>query len=220
MLGKTVLCACLIQNFAMSSSDPLAYFFFSAAETPNDHLSCIRTLLAQLVAKHQDAFELAMERAPDKDTNVASTSKIWDVLAALARATPRCTFVIDGLDESGQAGDKRKQFLAELKQAVAHTATRILVVSRDEVDIRAELAPDAGSHSTASPPELTLSELRITKDDVRDDVACFTQSVVDRRLPKKPEAVRHDLATQMAGKCEGMFLWVNLQKDELSRDLC
>jgi hypothetical protein len=29
--GKTVMCASLIQHFAMSSTDPLAYFFFSAA---------------------------------------------------------------------------------------------------------------------------------------------------------------------------------------------
>jgi ATP/maltotriose-dependent transcriptional regulator MalT len=39
--GKTVLCASVIQHFALSSSDPLAFFFFSAAETPNDHFSCI-----------------------------------------------------------------------------------------------------------------------------------------------------------------------------------
>jgi hypothetical protein len=119
----------------LSLSDPLAYFFlFSAAETPNNDLSCVRTFLSQLVANCQDAFELALERAPDKDTDVASESEVWDVFSAMIRETPHCTFVIDGLDESAQAGDKRKQFLAELKHAVAHTTTRILIVGRDEVD--------------------------------------------------------------------------------------
>ncbi len=40
--GKTVLCASLVQHFDMSSADPLAYFFFSAAaEARNNPLSSV-----------------------------------------------------------------------------------------------------------------------------------------------------------------------------------
>jgi hypothetical protein len=54
---------------------------------------------------------------------------------------------------------------------------------------------------------------------VRNDTTRFTQRVVTQRLPNKPEALRRDLAAQMADKCQGMFIWVNLQKDELTRCL-
>jgi hypothetical protein len=216
--GKTVLCASLIQCLAMSSPDPLAFFFFSAAEVRNDFVLPVKTWLSQLVANLPDVFELALDHAPDKDTEVASTSEIWDLLSATVRKTPNCTLVLDGLDECAQTGDKRMQFLAKLKQAVGNSTTRILVVSRDEVDIRSQLEPlENGSGSQLAP--ITTAELRITEDDVRHDIARFTHCVVDQRLPNKPEALRHDLAALMADKCEGMFLWVNLQKDDLTRGM-
>jgi hypothetical protein len=176
-------------------------------------------LLFQLIAKHRDAFESAFEHAPDKDTDVASKTEVSDVFSAIVRKIPHCTLVIDGLDESAPAGDKRKQFLVELKCAVVQTATRILVVSRDEVDIRSELAPPKSLDGAPCPKTVTTVELRVAEDDVRDDIIRFTRSVVKQRLPHKPEALRHDLAAQLADKCHGMFLWVNLQKDELSRGL-
>jgi hypothetical protein len=74
--GKTLLCASITQHLAGTSSDPLAFFFFSAAGTRNDSLSSIRTRLTQLVTMHQSALERALEHAPDKDTDVASASEI------------------------------------------------------------------------------------------------------------------------------------------------
>jgi hypothetical protein len=64
-----------------------------------------------------------------------------------------------------------------------------------------------------------MAKLCVTKDDVRDDIDSFTQRVVNQRLPNKPEVLRHDLAAQMANKCEGMFLWVTWQKEDLTRGM-
>jgi hypothetical protein len=130
---------------------------------------------------------LAHERAPDKDTDVASASEVWDIFSAIVREMPLCTLVIDGLDESAQVGDKRKQFLAELKRAVANTTTRILVVSRDEVDIRSELTPTADSLAGAPPPEnVTTVELRVTEDDVRNDITRFTRALLTSACRTSP----------------------------------
>jgi len=39
--------------------------------------------------------------------------------------------------------------------------------------------------------------------------------VVDKKLPNKDDCLRQDLAVQLAEKCEGMFLWIKLQQDQL-----
>jgi hypothetical protein len=64
-------------------------------------------------------------------------------------------------------------------------------------------------------PPVTLSEWRITADDVRSDVGHFARSVVKQQLPKKDAALRESLAAQMADKCDGMFLWIRLQERRL-----
>jgi hypothetical protein len=120
----------------MSLADPLDHFFFlAAAEVSNYPLSCVRSWLFQLIAKHRDSFELALKSAPNKDTDVAPTTEVWDVFSAIVHEIHNFTLVVDSLDESVQASNKQKQFLVELKCTVPQTASRVLVVSRDEVDI-------------------------------------------------------------------------------------
>ena len=63
--------------------------------------------------------------------------------------------------------------------------------------------------------KLTTYECGISKTDVQSDVTLFSKCVVDEKLWKKPEVLRQDLATQMAQKSEGMFLWVKLQERSL-----
>jgi hypothetical protein len=182
------------------------------------------------------AFELALEHLlANRVTGSAVDSEIWDLLALLVREIPSCTFVVNGLDDCARASDKRRDFLVQLKRAVRHTAMRMLVVSRYKVDIRAEPAPsgddgiDEDQHdsrhyeqgpshvnqriptSSTSSSSITRTELCVSEDDVHDDIAHFTRSVIDQHLPNKAVALWSDVAMQMAGKCAGMFLWINLQ---------
>ncbi|GKZ51259.1 hypothetical protein AbraIFM66951_005306 [Aspergillus brasiliensis] len=87
---------------------------------------------------------------------------------------------------------------------------RMLVMSRDEGDIRSEV----GVHA-ATRPGLALSELAITRELVTPDIDRFTKHVVTQKLPGKTDDFQQELAAQMAMKCDGMFLLVRLQ----SRDL-
>lgn len=100
----------------------------------------------------------------------------------------------------------------KLKQSIANTRTRVHIMSRDEVEIRSELCPDV-----AKPTGPTLYECPISKRDIESDITLFSRDVVDTKLPNKDEELRNDLATQMAEKCDGMFLWIRMQQDKLRR---
>jgi hypothetical protein len=93
--------------------------------------------------------------------------------------------------------------------------TRILIVTRDEADIRSELQPREKDHGPLFQP-VSISELRVGLDDVRGDLARFAQSIVDSRLPNKSEELRHILAAELADRSRGMFLWARLNERSLS----
>ncbi|KAI9792435.1 MAG: hypothetical protein M1816_002319 [Peltula sp. TS41687] len=219
--GKTVLCAKLIQHLTTTSTSPLAFFFFSSdLDTRGDPLATVRSWILQAIVSNQSAFQLALQYSKARKGSSASRNDIWGLFGSIISCIPNYTFVVDGLDEcttlrtdwTGGGGDDRKDFLKILKKSTANTRTRVLIVSRDEVDIRSEASPDA-----ATSTESTLYEYKISDDDVQRDVILFSRNVVDRKLPNKEEALREDLATKMAEKCNGMFLWIKLQQENLRR---
>lgn len=142
----------------------------------------------------------------------ASTADIWDLFNSIVHCGRGITYVVDGFDECLRSDDNqnsgddcsRRAFLLKLKKSISQTTSRLLIVSRDEGDIRSEICLDAMSL------KLTPYECGISKTNVRSDIALFSKCVVDEKLWKKPKILRQDLATQMAQKSEGMFLWVRL----------
>ncbi len=118
---------------------------------------------------------------PASEAGTATARKLWELLTAIAHAIPHCTLVVDGLDECAAshdvpaAGDdrfpienRRASFLAHLKRAVSGTAPRVLIVSRDELDIRSELRL-AGSSSGDDGPRDSASGAAADNDGNDDD---------------------------------------------------
>ncbi len=223
--GKTILCASIIQRLRSPATSPrassppsatLAYFMYSSElQSRNHSLMIVRSWISQLVLSSEEAQNAALSYVPVNEAGTATSSELWELLAAIAKAVPQCAFIVDGLDECSVPHDERMQFLADLKKAVAHSLTRILVVSRDEVDIRSELQPLDRDQGVLSEP-VSISELRVGADNVRGDIARFTQSIVNNRIPNKPEALRHALAGMIDDKSRGMFMWVILHEHQLS----
>lgn len=122
--------------------------------------------------------------------------------------------MVDGLDECAQRDsswkpgtiDNRENFLSELKNSTTNTASRILVVSRDEIDIKYQLHPVMNDSI-----QRTLLEIKISKDDVHHDIALFSKATVDKKLPEKTPEFRNELAAYITEKCDSNFLWVKLQ---------
>ncbi|KAH6871904.1 hypothetical protein B0T10DRAFT_589307 [Thelonectria olida] len=98
-------------------------------------------------------------------------------------------------------------FLETVKQAVTGTNTRIMVVGRDESEIR---------HTLTDVTNGAFVEYRISSGDVRADTASYSTSIVDRKLFNKSQEIRTDISERMTGRCEGQFLWLKMQGDSLS----
>jgi ankyrin repeat protein len=217
--GKTIICARLIQYLSTTLESPLAYYFFSSdSESRGDPFVIIRSWISQVVACNQNAFELAYERWQTKEGHMASLTDVIDLFRLMVQSIPNCTFVVDGLDEcvwkrdnwKTKDDDSRMGFLTALKYTIAQTTSRIMIISRDEVDIR------SGIHATAaSDLNQTLYEYSISPDDVQSDVKLFTKCIVDKKLANKSESLRDDLSRRMVERCNGMFLWVKMQVDNL-----
>lgn len=94
------------------------------------------------------------------------------------------TYIVDGLDEclrsdnNQNSGDdcSRRAFLVKLKRSISSTTSRLLIVSRDEGDIRSGICLDAMSL------KLINYECGISKTDVQSDVTLFSKRVADEKL--------------------------------------
>ena len=136
--------------------------------------------------------------------------------ASLGKAIT-CTFVIDGFDECSTINksphrhttDGRSEFLESLIKNIKDTPARVLIVSRDTEDIRAQL----GKLTQSTIP--LIFEYGISVNDTKDDIDHCSSDMVNTRLANKPEQLRLDLASEAARKSDGMFLWLHLLSGEL-----
>ena len=209
--GKTIICARLIQYLSKTAGSPLAYYFFSSeSENREDPFVIIRSWLSQVVDYDQNAYQVACERWQMRG-HTASRTEIIELFRLVVQSTPNCIFVVDGLDECVWLKDSSPiSFLTALKQAIAQTTSRIMILSRDEVGIR------SGIHVIpANDPNQNLYEHRISRGDVQSDIELFCRNTVDKKLPNKSETLRDKISQRMAKRCNGMFLWVRMQGDNL-----
>jgi ankyrin repeat protein len=210
--GKTVLCARIIQHFKKKSEFPVAYFFSSAhAQSGGQPSAIVRSWIGQIARIDSDALDLVRGYRERSESGwIASETDIWTVFESIISLKRKCALFLDGFDEYARLDDIRAQFLQKLKKALQGTTTRILMTSKNETDIKTELSPE-----TSQTAGIVMLKCEISKEDVRDDIALYSQDIVDRKLSKKDEALRKDLARQLAERCAGMFLWIKLQQDQL-----
>ncbi|CAI7652798.1 unnamed protein product [Penicillium crustosum] len=200
-----------------NSKDPVAHFFFSSDfESRRDPFIAIRSWLSQLL-RHPVVFSLARERLAAQQGQRATRGDALKLLREVAIKIPRCTFVLDGLDEcrwveqdyNSNRGASVVDFLETLRQAVAGTSTRLLVVSRDEPEIRACLVNESNTN------DAIVIQHSITPEDVRPDLDIFARSIVNKKLSTMTETTKEDISQKLAECCNGQFLWVQMQEGQL-----
>ena len=157
-----------------------------------------------------DVLRLCQSVRRKQDARRASRDDIWNLLKEISIQVQSCILVLDGLDEFDSTDDTRSVFLHEIKKAVASTRARVLITSRNEVDIESEL-----SASATQPPKHIMLECKVTKDNVKGDVDLYSQSVVAKKFSRHGNSFRRELAAQMVARCDGMFLWIKLQQGQL-----
>jgi hypothetical protein len=139
-------------------------------------------------------------------------------LRTIVQHIPNCTFIADGLDEctwveegwKTHDGESPLEFFEVIRRAIAQNRTRIMVVSRDEPEIR------HGYYSALANDGQTLIEYRISLEDVRSDAMTFSRNIVDRKLSNKSETQKGELSQRMVDRCDGMFLWMKMLEDDLA----
>ena len=105
--------------------------------------------------------------------------------------------------------DGRSEFLELLIKNTTTTQARILIVSRDNEEIRAQL----GQLTKDTTP--VLFEYSISVNDTKDDIDQCSSEIVNTRLANKPKELKVYLASKAAEKADGMFLWLHLLSHEL-----
>ncbi|KAF5539995.1 ankyrin [Fusarium mexicanum] len=207
--GKTVLSAYIVHHLSEALDTPVAHFFLTSDhESREDPFSALRSWHRQIAAKNDDAFE-CIRRAWENDSSIkASRKALVDLFRQVITAVPGCVFVADGLDECSQLGDgdaSVARFLRDIMGAIRGTNARLLLVSRDEPEIREALREHREVYS----------EYRISTSDVQADTATFSQFVVNRKLYGKSEDLRLAISEAMTDRCQGQFLWLKLQEQSL-----
>ncbi|KAJ5494850.1 hypothetical protein N7463_010937 [Penicillium fimorum] len=213
--GKSILCARIIQHLSSLPETPVVHFFLSSDfKSTGDLFMVIRSWLSQMMS-HPIAFALVREAWIAQQGQRARREDVINLLREIGIAIPGCTFILDGLDEcswfrgneNSGGSDSIASFMNALRQATIGTAARIMIVSRDEPEIRTCLSDDTNG--------APFSEHKITPKDVRCDVESYSRSIVQKRLSKKTEIEKEDISQKLAERCNGQFLWIKMQQDSL-----
>lgn len=210
--GKTVLCAQIVKRLIENGDRPVAHFFLSSNfDSRDDPYAALRSCVLQLSSNYPVAFELACDKWSEMtDQAMASRLVIIQLLGQILEEIPWCTLVIDGLDECTAVRKEQgnvRRFLLDIRDIMADT-TRILIVSRDEPEIRQALECDGHD---------ILSQFKICPDHVKDDTNTLSCHIVNKKLPNKTEEIRKDLSERLNSRCDGQFIWLMMQQGSLRK---
>lgn len=188
--------------------------------------SVLRSWVAQLSQQRIDAFEEVQHAREGKENRKPTEAELWRMLKAILLKIGRCFLVVDGLDEcidqdSFRRGrvatcGLREQFLSDLQENIESSSAKVLIISRDEVDIRHSLLGDDSAEEASNS---TAVEYAITDADTKDDLRLFSLATVQKRLGSSQKALQESLADEICDKSDGMFLWVRIGSERMKRGM-
>lgn len=215
--GKSVLCAYIITSLLSRNNYPVYYFFCSGdSESQRNPISILRAWIHQAMHQDEAILDIVLQYLSSCRNTKATLSDLWQLLKKLMSHSPNAVFAVDGLDECPRSTNRvdlhrsREDILNELLKVSAKAEVRVLVVSRNEGDIRSQLSPHGPQASG-----IKIYELPITRDLVSSDVTRFATHIVNYKLPTKPSQFNQTLAARMAERGDGMFLFIRLQSQNL-----
>ncbi|KAJ0419187.1 hypothetical protein BJY00DRAFT_324533 [Aspergillus carlsbadensis] len=216
--GKSVLCAYVVKSLQDSGTLPVYSFFCSGNSDAQRNPSAIpRSWVHQAVHQDDDILDLVLGYLNKCNNTKATHSDVLHLLRNIISHNPNLIFVVDGLDECPRTNTARTELhrnrcdiLREIMNEGSGVGARLLVVSREEGDIKSQLRP----HGPLL-PGIKFDELAISKGNVSADVARFAEHVVTQKLAGNQHQLCQELSAQMAQKSDGMFLLIRLQSQNL-----
>ena len=226
--GKSILTASLVEYLKKHKSAPVCYFFcFYNHEGKRRCNNIIGSWVSQLVRTSPIVFQIATEVYNKKESHIAAQVELWRIFQEANTRLQECFFVIDGFDECAREDaavrnfshlDSRAFFLQQLDDAISNTQARVLIVSREDLDIRERLRLSS-YHNAAGSNWNVWTEYEITRDDTAKDIERFSRDILEHKLSsgRATSELKEELAADAAQKSEGMFLWIKLLYARLSR---
>lgn len=216
--GKTVLSARVVQHLKAQAQFILASYFFSAdLKERADPFIVIRSWISQVISQSQDAFDLAYEKFEIHGGQPTSSSEVMELFQEMVQRVPNCTFVVDGLDECSSKGSwstmhskTLTSFIRMTAQAISSANSRMLVVSREDQDIRNGFFEDGSNNM-----EIELLEYKMTPSDVRSDATRLSHTIVNQKLNNKSITMRAEIADRIVDRCDSMFLRIRLLENDI-----
>ena len=219
--GKSIICARLIHYLQNELHKLVAFFFCSFTDDlKRQPHSILRSWIAQLIIQRDDVGEAAKQAYLKRRSSEATEQDLWNLFVSFNELIKDCVFVVDGYDEcttetpglkSHAISSSRSAFVRSFINFTKDLSSSLLIVSREDHDIREQLASAESTLKTHK-----ILRLCITQNDTRDDLKSFSNSLIQQRLPNKTAELRHNLAKTAAEKCDGMFLWLRLLQERLS----
>ncbi|KAK0721765.1 hypothetical protein B0T26DRAFT_192499 [Lasiosphaeria miniovina] len=202
--GKTILASYLIETIkerCRKSTTILPeaaafHYCFHARSDGDERTKCISSLIAQLCRQLQHIPPFLKTA---HQHNSATLGDLMQVFNQIVLRFETVHIVIDALDEAGERG----RFLTLIHSLVSssrYTNVRVLVTSRDEIDIRRTLEP-ISSHISMSNP--------VVDDDIRRHVHSELHS--DPKFLRWPPALLDQVENALIKGAKGMFRWAHCQ---------
>ena len=225
--GKSILTASLVEYLRKHRSEPVCFFFcFYNHEGKRRCNNIVGSWVSQLVRTSEIASRIAKEVYKKKESHIALQVELWRIFREANVQLEGCFFVIDGFDECVREDasarsfshlDDRASFLQHLDGAISNTQARVLIVSREDVDIRGRLRLSL-DHNVAGTNWNVWTEYEMTLDDTAKDIERFSLGILEHKLSSSRTTAesKEELATDAATKSEGMFLWIKLLYARLS----
>lgn len=222
--GKSVLAASLADHLEKTEQRTVVSFFCSATEDILQNAGNIIRSCAAQALQCPGILELveAAEAFSMDSIQTGTDIEVFELFCQMCRSEPGLVILIDGFDECHEYQtllDRRRnvvrgRVLEQLRDAVANTASRLVIVSRDEEDIRHALC-NMGCRKSKD----TVIEYQIRPNDVHKDIECFStqQMARSRQLTSCNESVQREVMEHLITKSEGMFMFVSLQSARLAK---
>lgn len=222
--GKSVLSAHLAEYLQQDCSNTVASFFcYYGHEKKSQYLSIIRSWISQAMKFCTSAWSAVSGVFQEKATNFAEPFELWRMFRQICKQIRGCIFVVDGFDECSQENDlfrrhssldAKQNFLKNLDDAIRDTDVRVFIMSRFDSDLKEYVENNCASSGSSS---IIKSQYEITKTDTAEDLARFTESRTNLRLAGRDPDLIKQLIEDSVKKANGMFLWITLAHNRLSR---
>lgn len=215
--GKTILSATIVRSLQCDHSRSVSYFFcVHEDETKRNPDAIIRSCVAQLIEQVDLAAYVVYQHLGKDLHRPLTASEVWLCFAVICKEVPNCTLIIDGFDECLSEGsqprsfedDAKSSFLRRLLQETSNCQAHVLLVSRDDADIRTEILDKSVAN-------VAISRYSIQKVDQEQDIQTITRRLIDEKLKDRPQSVRDELVQSAIDKSDGMMLWIQLLAKEL-----